>query len=361
MSKNFNLDQYLSNGVKELVASALKASIINPFQTAFLTGFAVSAKKAALKREKAAEAGFHIPPFLIASITSSCNLRCVGCYARENHSCGDDANVDDLSADEWQNIFLQAEKAGISFILLAGGEPLIRRDIIKKAASNKRTIFPVFTNGTLIDEDYIELFRKNRNIIPVLSLEGAAEATDLRRGLGVYEQVFEAMKNLEKNGIFFGTSLTVTKKNMHDITDDAFAQKLKSTGCSLAFYVEYVPVAGGDDGLELSDEERDMLEYRVNSLRTDISGMMFVSFPGDEKTTGGCLAAGRGFFHINSRGGAEPCPFSPFSDTNVLQTGLPGALESPLFTRIRDCGLLTQEHSGGCTLFALEDSVRALQ
>ncbi len=361
MVEDFNLNKYLSNGVRELVGSALKASIINPSQIAFLTGFAAASKQAAAKREKAENEGIHIPPFLIASITSSCNLRCAGCYARENQSCADEAKTDDLSPDDWQDIFLQAEKAGISFILLAGGEPLIRRDIIKKAAANKKMIFPVFTNGTLIDEEYIELFRKNRNIIPVLSLEGSADATDHRRGAGVYEKVFKAMEKLDKSGIFFGTSLTVTKKNLRDITDDIFAQKLKSAGCSLTFYVEYVPAAGKDDSLELSDEERVMLEYRVNSLRTDLSGMMFVSFPGDEKATGGCLAAGRGFFHINSRGGAEPCPFSPFSDTNVLQTGLTGALESPLFTRIRDGGLLTQEHSGGCTLFALEDSVRALQ
>jgi MoaA/NifB/PqqE/SkfB family radical SAM enzyme len=50
--------------------------------------------------------------------------------------------------------------------------------------------------------------------------------------------------------------------------------------------------------------------------------MIFISFPGDEKTSGGCLAAGRGFFHINSHGGAEPCPASPYSDINVRDSSL---------------------------------------
>ena len=53
---------------------------------------------------------------------------------------------------------------------------------------------------------------------------------------------------------------------------------------------------------------------RVNYFRENMEDMIVVSFPGDEKSSGGCLAAGRGFFHINSHGGAEPCPFSPYSE-----------------------------------------------
>ena len=88
--------------------------------------------------------------------------------------------------------------------------------------------------------------------------------------------------------------------------------------------------------------------------------MVFISFPGDEKATGGCLAAGRGFFHINSHGGAEPCPFSPYSDINVKNTSLRQALRSPLFTALREQHVLTEEHSGGCVLFEKKDTVEAL-
>ena len=88
--------------------------------------------------------------------------------------------------------------------------------------------------------------------------------------------------------------------------------------------------------------------------------MVFVSFPGDEKTSGGCLAAGRGFFHINSHGGAEPCPFSPYSDVNVKNTSLRQALRSPLFTAWREQGVLMEEHSGGCVLFERKESVEAI-
>ena len=88
--------------------------------------------------------------------------------------------------------------------------------------------------------------------------------------------------------------------------------------------------------------------------------MLFLSFPGDEKASGGCLAAGRGFFHINSHGGAEPCPASPYSDINVRDTSLIEALNSKLFKSLRDGGILLDNHDGGCVLFEHQKEVEKL-
>ena len=95
----------------------------------------------------------------------------------------------------------------------------------------------------------------------------------------------------------------------------------------------------------------------MERLRREHQEMVFVSFPGDEKSSGGCIAAGRGFFHINSHGGAEPCPFSPFSDTNVRDTSLRDALKSKLFRAMIDGGLLQDDHKGGCVLFDKKDQL----
>lgn len=89
-------------------------------------------------------------------------------------------------------------------------------------------------------------------------------------------------------------------------------------------------------------------------------GMIIISFPGDEKLLGGCLAAGRGFFHIGPDGSAEPCPFSPFSDSSVLDLGVKGALASPLFRKLRDAHLVGGEHTGGCALYEHREEVEAL-
>ena len=99
------------------------------------------------------------------------------------------------------------------------------------------------------------------------------------------------------------------------------------------------------------DERREYLESRLSRLREQFPEMVFITFPGDEKSSDGCIAAGRGFFHINSYGGAEPCPFSPFSDINVKEATLKQALDSPLFTALRSGGILLDDHEGGCVLY----------
>lgn len=81
---------------------------------------------------------------------------------------------------------------------------------------------------------------------------------------------------------------------------------------------------------------------------------------GDEQFMGGCLAAGRGFFHISPGGAAEPCPFSPFSKLNVRETSLREVLQSPFFQQVREIEARAQEHHGGCTLFLHEAEVKEL-
>lgn len=59
-------------------------------------------------------------------------------------------------------------------------------------------------------------------------------------------------------------------------------------------------------------------------------------------------------------GGAEPCPFSPYSDVNLRETTLRDALKSPLFLKLKENGNLEKEHIGGCVLFEQEEQVKQL-
>lgn len=109
-----------------------------------------------------------------------------------------------------------------------------------------------------------------------------------------------------------------------------------------------------------NDAERDIMKARIMTLRKEVEDMVFISFPGDEKSSGGCVAAGRGFFHINSNGGAEPCSFSPYSDINVKNTSLRQALKSKLFQTLQSEGFLNEDHAGECILFEKRVQVEEL-
>jgi len=354
-----NLTKYLNESIDRLFRRALRSSLTNPREMGFLIGALKIKRRAAKKRLLSAGDGGGIPPFMIASITTQCNLRCKGCYDRANRACANPDPKGELGAERWGAIFSEAEGLGISFILLAGGEPLKRPEVLERAAETRGVIFPVFTNGTLLSGDILGLFGRSRNLIPVVSVEGDKHQTDSRRGAGVFDMTRRAMREMKRRGIFFGCSVTVNKSNMDTVLGDDYVALLRSSGSRLVIYVEYVPV-DGEDGLAPGEGERLAAARRLEELRLRFKDMILISFPGDEQELGGCLAAGRGFFHVNAFGGAEPCPFSPYSDTSLAEGSILRALDSDLFTKIRESGLGSEGHTGGCALFERRDAVMSL-
>ena len=358
---DFDIQAYMTAGVERIVKDALKATFKNPKESAYMVRFAAASKKASEKRAKSEKEGIHIPPFLIASITSKCNLHCAGCYSRSNHATQDCEAKNQLTGEEWSKVFEEADELGVSFILLAGGEPMLRRDVIEAAGKKNNILYPIFTNGVFIDDTYFELFDRCRNLVPIMSIEGGRESTDARRGEGIYDRLILNMNKFQEKGLIYGCSVTVTTQNLKDVVSEEFLSTLRERGCKAVIYVEYVPVTEESQDLAIGDEERAYFSKELDRLRREDQEIVFVAFPGDEKSSGGCIAAGRGFFHINSHGGAEPCPFSPYSDCNVRDTSLLEAMQSKLFKGLIDGGLLMDDHKGGCVLFEKREQVMELQ
>lgn len=353
------LTEYMNHSVVHIFRDAIRSSQFNVKELRFLNRAAKIQKAAAQRRLQSEARGISVPPFLIASIATKCNLHCVGCYARANRTCMDESSKEEMSAERWRELFSEAHTLGISFVLLAGGEPLERADVLDEAAKTPGLIFPVFTNGTLFTPAMLERFDRHRNLIPVISMEGNRQQTDHRRGEGVFEAIQQTMKDMARLGIFYGVSITVTKENLDTVTDDAFVSSLNEVGCRLVFLVEYVP-ADGNTEPALDEKHRLILEARQNELKARYTDMIILSFPGDEKKLGGCLAAGRGFFHINASGDAEPCPFSPYSDISLKNSNLRDALDSALFRQIRENHFEVQNHVGGCVLFPRKSEIENL-
>ena len=360
MDREFDLQKHIEQGVEKIVTDTIKATLKNPKESAFMARFAAASRKASRRRMELEQEGLHVPGFLIASITSSCNLHCAGYYSRYNDATVDEAPVEQLTREEWLRVFHEADELGISFIMLAGGEPLIRRDVIEAAGELPGIIFPVFSNGTFIDDRYYRLLDEHRNLIPVLSIEGGREITDARRGEGIFDLVTANMKKFRDKGLIFGASITVTTENYREVTSPAFVRALAEQGCKLIIYVEFVPVTEEAAYLAPGNAERVFVAEAIDALRRDSDEVVLLSFPGDELAMGGCMAAGREFFHINSHGGAEPCPFSPYSDSNVKTTSLREAIRSRLFSALREAHVMEQAHVGGCVLFTQRDKVESI-
>jgi MoaA/NifB/PqqE/SkfB family radical SAM enzyme len=309
--------------------------------------------EAAEKRTRRLEKGLPAPPLLICSITNRCNLACKGCYVHaQNRSMSPE-----IKAPRFEALAREAAGIGTNIILIAGGEPLLRKDILESAARVKETVFPVITNGTLMNGDYIRFFKKNRNLIPVLSIEGNVRKMEERRGPGLYAKVIHLAEVLRRSKMFFGLSMILTRDNFDELTNPEVLQHYHKMGSRLFFFVEFVPTSASEEGCCLTPDQKKQLPERIRKLRSSLPGL-YVALPGEEDQYGGCLAAGRGFAHISANGDLEPCPFAPWSDSNILQMPFAEALDSLLLRRIRDHRHLLKESPGGCTLRANEDWMR---
>ncbi len=296
-----------------------------------------------------------MPPMLIISVTDQCNFSCAGCYRKAQGA----KSQAELTTAELNGVLEQAQEMGISLVLFAGGEPLLRKDLFSVIGGFPSIIFPVFTNGSLIDKEKIEWFSAHPNVVPVISLEGGMPETDARRGEGVFNTLMDKFSALRARKVLFGASITATAGNFDSVTSDTFIAAMTLAGCRLFFFVEYVPIEPGTDDLVLRPEQRAKLRALMTDLDAKHNGT-FISFPGDEERYGGCLAAGRGFIHINAAGGIEPCPFAPFSDITLRTATLREALSSPLMKTIREEHHRLKETSGGCALWSHRDWVATL-
>jgi len=353
--KTEELGGILDKGIASFYLDAVKVALGKPrwFSTALSLYF--KQRKAIKKRKAWKLRGSHIPPFMIMSVTKSCNLRCKGCYARTGHA----GNSPTLTNERISQVLAEARDLGISSVLLAGGEPLLNKSLLDITRGFPDITFPLFTNGTMIDENAAAALRRQRNVIPVLSIEGNRADTDNRRGEGVHGRVVAAMELLRERGIFFGCSITVTSENFAKVHDGEWVKKLYKDGCRLFFFVEYVPVDKGSEALAPTDSQRKSEQDVISRLKKEIPAL-FVAFPGDEELFGGCLAAGRGFVHISAAGDLEPCPFAPYADSSVAHGSLRNALRSPLLEKIRANHVHLSETSGGCALWAQREWVATL-
>jgi len=345
----------LNDALRVFFTDAVKVSLRHPSQALFFLKTVRWQRHASQRREYNEAQGTHVPPIIIFSITHKCNLNCPGCYEKAIRP----AAKKELSDDQVSDIIRQGHELGVGFVVVAGGEPFTRKHFFDVTSAYPDIIFAVFTNGLLVDAEMLAKIKKQKNVILLISLEGCEEETDEIRGTGVYKRLESTMKTLKKNGVFFGTSLTVSSANFATVTSDSFLHGLIDTGCKFFLFDEYNPIKPGTEHLMITEGQRTQLMEKMKQAKAKWKAL-FIAVPGDEDSVGGCLAAGRGFIHISAEGDVEPCPFAPYSDMNLTEVSLEEALRSEFLRKIRESHAQLHGTGGSCALWEKRDVVMAL-
>ena len=287
-------------------------------------------RSSAIRVEFERKHGFSPPFTVLLSPTMKCNLRCKGCYS------GKYTRYEGLSYELLDRIVGEARDLGSMFTVLSGGEPLTRKDDLFRLVEKYNDMYFMFyTNGTLIDDAVADRLAELGNAGAVMSLEGFEERTDARRGEGVFKKVMAAMDRLKDRGVAFGTSLTVTRHNIEEITSDEFFEHLLNKGIMVCWLFLFLPVGKDPDvSLMPTPEQREQLRQRGSQLR-DKYPIFIADFWNDAPHVGGCIAGGRNYIHINANGDVEPCVFTHFAVDKIHDKSLLEVLQSDFFRSIR--------------------------
>jgi MoaA/NifB/PqqE/SkfB family radical SAM enzyme len=334
-------------------------------------------------RKKSEMEGVIVPPALILSLTQHCNLSCSGCFAAASgitcHKDGGHQRKEKPQLDwrGWSSIISEASELGVFGFFLAGGEPFLFPRLLELCEEFKDRCFIVFTNGTAIKESDFERLKHLSNTAIMVSIEGGKDATNLRRGEGVYQKALSTLRQLSKIGTPNGISATITRLNYKYWMNPECIDSLTNQGVRVALFIEYIPVMSApemgsnnvnsknklteqnDHFLMLMKEERSEFRAQILSYRQK-KPLYIVHSPGDEEYFGGCVSAGRGFAHVTPAGDLTPCPVSNVATHNLNTASLREGFGSLLFRKIRENEYLLENEGTPCSLFAHPKEVEEL-
>ncbi|MDI6617926.1 MAG: radical SAM protein [Clostridiales bacterium] len=345
---NNNWNKLIQRYFKELNKNTQKKFLINFMVNAGMVGNPIIDKNKA-------KYNINIPWAILMDPTSSCNLKCTGCWAAEY------SKTSSMDFETLDRIIRQGKELGIYMYIYSGGEPLMRKkDLLELARIHNDCMFLSFTNATLIDEEFAEEVEKVGNMGFAISVEGFEKETDMRRGKGTYQKVMKAMDILQKHGIIFGFSTCYHSKNTEVVGSYEYIDLMVKKGCKFGWYFTYIPI-GKDAVTDLiaTPEQREFMYHRVREIR-ETRPIFAMDFWNDGEYVKGCIAGGKNYLHINANGDVEPCAFIHYSNVNIKDVSLLDALKSPLFLEYKKHQPFNTNHLRPCPMFDNPEIIRQM-
>ena len=286
-----------------------------------------------------------------------------------------DRGPDELSFQQSCALLSDIASFAQPVIVLSGGEPLVRDDILDIARFGDQLGLRMVlaTNGTLVDEDVARRLVDSGIRRVSVSLDGAdAQTHDSFRGLrGAFEAALRGIEFCKAAGMPVQVNTTVAKHNLSQLP--AVLELALSMGaCALHLFL-LVPTGCGKEiaGREMisPDQYEQVLSWLYDASKTASISLKATCAPhyfrvmrqrakaegieitpethGLEAMTKGCLA-GSAVCFVSHKGDVYPCGYLPVSAGSVLDTPLSRIWrESELFAALRDPSLLKGK-CGGC-------------
>ena len=257
-------------------------------------------------------------------LTQRCNFNCEMCYV---HNCGH--KTDPLSAEDWLNLARQAKEAGTVFLLLTGGEPLLRNDFeeIYRALAKMGFLISINTNGSLL-ENYIELFNEFPPTRINVSLYGADNCSYQRLCKNeAFDKVMSSIKKIKELGIPIKFNTIFTPENISEYKKIVDISKEYVIPLKPTTYA-YPPIRLGKTNEDIRFAPEEAAEYinLIDEYRFDKDFYLkkikrIISLPDGPTDNKVHCRAGKAAFWITADGKMRPCGMMPEPDSRPLEVG----------------------------------------
>jgi len=209
-------------------------------------------------------------PVVVVNVTNRCNLSCQHCFIfRDGNPNEAPVSVHDELSDAaiLETLIGLRDRHGIVSVLWMGGEPLLRRELVRQGIR----LFPrntIVTNGTVPLVDF------GPTALYVVSLDGPEDLNDAIRGQGIYRKV---IRNLSRIPAGFTTPVqvqcVVTKRNQHRLEELVVAVRETQAGwITFSFYVPRANDTSPD--VWVTNEERAAAVREVMRLKARHPGFV---------------------------------------------------------------------------------------
>jgi radical SAM protein with 4Fe4S-binding SPASM domain len=297
------------------------------------------------------------------NLTQRCNLHCAHCYMSAFASAD---TAQELSTQECRRIIDEIAAANPHvFLILTGGEPLLRKDLFDLAARGADQGFTVVlgTNGLLLRDKQARQMRQSGIQGASISLDStdASEHDTFRQLPGAWRGAVRATEALRNEGLDFSIHTSITTWNVEEIP--AMIDLARELGAKVLNFFFLVRTGRGEGLTDITSEQYEqILTYlaRVQGLGNPGDGgsgelpsvfdqpedpwtvpagraggliirakcapffrrilyMLDANSPLLQNYAHGSCPAGKAYCRIMPEGDVTPCPYMPLVAGNLRQ------------------------------------------
>jgi radical SAM protein with 4Fe4S-binding SPASM domain len=267
------------------------------------------------RRIKGSAARRSNPASMILETTYRCNVSCIHCYVPQSE------HPEELSTRELTRILDEAADLGVMFVVMSGGEPMVRSDFLEVWEHAKRLgmMITLFTNATILTDDIADALVEYPPVVTEVTVHSMRpQVFDAVTTVpGSFDRCMQGIARLRERGLDLRLKSVALRQNAEWLWE--VEEYAKSIGAHYRFDVGIVPrLDSGAEPLEtrLDPEDVVALDLSFPERAENLIELAKIARGSGSSRVFNC-GGGKQSFSVSPYGKMSICPFTQYSAYDV--------------------------------------------